>query len=339
MTEEFKKCSDDIQDNDYSIDKAIDEDNEDINRIEDNRVIVECTKESNIILEDKLGSGTYGYVYSAKYRDKNVAVKKIITEIVEPYEESYYINEIFNEVKYSKYMENSKIGPDIYRYFYIIYTKNNKKYIITYIIMDKYDYSLHSFLISRSSEELKIKTIRKCMYLIYKQVYETSLFCIDIKPGNFVVRISSGNLDVKMIDFGGEFCKQSISEQRNKGCKLSTKKSVFYVYNLLQFYMILLQFGFSYIILEDKKFIAYFIENKDENSETIIGMFKAGMLQTNDQCHLNFHYSDIMYDKYLSEVEHKRNKSIYKDMDPELPKKLYEILYYYIEKDIEKINV
>lgn len=336
------KCEKTITEPKYSLEIKLNDAEHGINRLQDETIIQQCTNDNNIVLSEKLGSGTYGYIYKAEEGNKEYAIKKIITKLY-PSEEEYQFQEIEAEVEYGTYMSDLGIGPKVYRSFYITYEKEGENYIITYIKMGKYDYSLISFLNSSFRKRIKENAVKKCIDLIRRQVYRSNLYCIDIKPGNFVVNISKKTLDVKMIDFGSDYCKKEIDDLRSITCILLNyeqyiydKKDILYLYNLLQFYTLLVPSGISNIILYDKLFNDYFIKNAEKNRYIITQVYKEGMKQHGDQCHFVWHYSNEMYAYYYDTVKNEQNRDIYDDMDPDLSVTIYEILYYYIDKDYQK---
>jgi hypothetical protein len=75
------------------------------------------------------------------------------------------------------------------------------------IVMKAYDKDCENALLDPNlNTDIKVEIIRQMVHLIEKQIME-GMYCYDIKPGNFVVNIRN-NIDVKMIDFGADFCTE-----------------------------------------------------------------------------------------------------------------------------------
>jgi hypothetical protein len=76
------------------------------------------------------------------------------------------------------------------------------------IVMKAYDSDCDGVLENPSlSIETKAEIIRQMCYLMEIQIKD-GLYCYDVKPGNFVVNINGKQVDVKMIDFGADFCTE-----------------------------------------------------------------------------------------------------------------------------------
>jgi hypothetical protein len=104
-------------------------------------------------------------------------------------------------------MSEVKLGPHVYESFYI--QQEHTELFTQYLIMDYYPYDCLTFLIRNQKNNNIVKTVMKKMInVIYRMIFEHNLYCVDIKPHNFVIKES--NLDVRMIDFGGDYCYNTL---------------------------------------------------------------------------------------------------------------------------------
>jgi hypothetical protein len=179
-----------------------------------------------------LGEGSYGAVYNVvlqRGRGKSVQVALKIMEIGEKNKNKALVEESVVEILNGRRMSKANIGPKIYDEFFYTEDKclcsRQKPREFVFIIMEKFQGSVSQFLWSEPSMSkkwdkyatLKSKgiAIRKMMSLT-KRMIGKNLYCWDIKPGNFVINAygtTAKKIKVKMIDFGGQFCKFGI-EQR-----------------------------------------------------------------------------------------------------------------------------
>lgn len=191
-----------------------------------------CTKKfkdcsimfDNVILTKEIGSGTFGTVYNAHgtYNSKkySFAIKEI---------KNMTLNHINNEYLYSLYMSDTKLGPRVFDGFYFqqkSYIKaksdspNTKipkgKFFTQYIFMEKYKANVFELLFDQSlSLNDKKLIINKMIILLYNKIFYSDVMCYDIKPGNYVFKIVDNNIDIRLIDFGQEFCEpNTFTKQR-----------------------------------------------------------------------------------------------------------------------------
>lgn len=208
------------------------------------RDILECSRISLIGDPVMMGSGTFGIFFNVEYTERHttkIMGMKVVIRILNKSEstlEDYY--EMQKEVGYSAMMGELDIGPKINDAFFyefevselstyrilnglinIITNTNPNMHAIQrlqqanpddimkvqFMLMDKYEMSCHQALTSSTIDiDTKIQIVRKMVLLLQHQI-EEGLYCNDIKPGNFVVNLNP--LDVKMIDFGADFCKEN----------------------------------------------------------------------------------------------------------------------------------
>jgi hypothetical protein len=108
------------------------------------------------------------------------------------------------------------------------------------IVMKAYDSDCAWPLASEDLHtDIKCDIIRQMNRKIKKQI-KLGLYCCDVKPGNFVVNIGPP-VEVKMIDFGADFCKETQiyhgfdNDEVNPIVNL-TYKDILYLSNVLQCY-------------------------------------------------------------------------------------------------------
>jgi len=160
--------------------------------LHENQLLVNHLKEG-IILGSLIGHGTYGLVYRCVYKRKICAIKIVFSENIDEDIDELLLYEKFNAI----------IGPSVYDIFYL--TDECNKHII-FIILELFDYDLEYALKNRIVDEVLL--IRECIRIINSMVFDYDIFCIDIKPQNFIFKRP---LNVKLTDFGGNFCA-SLSE-------------------------------------------------------------------------------------------------------------------------------
>ena len=190
-------------------------------------IIEKCTNLKKI---KKLDSGSYGNVYLAKNKNKD---KYVIKEIIINKDNKETYDDIQIEIEYSKKMDKLNIGPKIYDVFYCIF----KDKIIQYIIMDAGNGDVSSLISSYISVDIEKMSIKYMIKLIKKQI-DNGIYCLDIKPSNFIYYFKNGRFNVKMIDFGLGPLSNKIKWCGEKLGDIFNNKEEFYVYILIQlFYM------------------------------------------------------------------------------------------------------
>jgi hypothetical protein len=153
-------------------------------------------------------------VYLAEYNKQQICIKQISTQ----YEDNYknkLIDDLTLEVEYSYNMAAQNIGPEIYDAFYVV--DEPQKILSCYILMELFDSSVQKAYESKGYDDEEYSDINEQMLgLLRKQIFNNRLYCVDIKPANFVVKtitktvnekiVSRKNV-VRMIDFGPDFCR------------------------------------------------------------------------------------------------------------------------------------
>jgi hypothetical protein len=75
------------------------------------------------------------------------------------------------------------------------------------IVMDAYDMACDDALRSKHFDVYTKAAILEEMFKYIKLQVLEGIYCYDVKPGNFVVTVDN-NVDVRMIDFGADFCTE-----------------------------------------------------------------------------------------------------------------------------------
>lgn len=182
------------------------------------RDISKCSIFKNLVLYCSVGRGSYGIVYAAHgmYNSKKYyfVIKKVINVSIE---------NINHEYNYSRIMSEMGIGPKVYDGFYVS-QKNTESHRLLkdrytqYIVMEKYDESVEELIKKRTTSKRDMMHIISDMInLLYYKIFNTSIVCYDIKPSNFVYRKNKkGTYDIKLIDFGTEFCEEGNITKKRK---------------------------------------------------------------------------------------------------------------------------
>lgn len=248
-----------------------------------------------------IGAGSFGILIKARSMDgRDLAIKFLFN--VDKHVDMMSKLDMEKELSYSYYMGKIGIGPEVLdSFYYVIESDDLYKYKtinsivknilnnegkanssvgllknryrnvpieIQCIVMEAYQMDCSTAL---SSEEInmstKIEIIKQMTRLIKSQI-EHKVFCSDIKPGNFVVNVY-GKVDVKMIDFGVDFCKEDkIYVYALMDTSVFKESEILYIFNVIQTYLIAVDRG-------------YFDEMpKDEVMELIRTFFRSSLFNT-----------------------------------------------------------
>jgi len=120
---------------------------------------------------------------------------------------------------------------------------------------------------SNLDNNVKYEIITRFIDLIYKQIFELYVYCYDIKPANFVINTSLV-LDVKMIDFGIDFCVSTniYNEYDNEEVMYENlyPKEILFFSNVIQILLILDHQNFFYEMSQEtiSRYSMCFFKNK-----------------------------------------------------------------------------
>ena len=170
----------------------------------------------------KIGTGSYGIVYHCNLINKITKETRSFAIKIQDWEISE-IKHLKKEIEYATTLGLHGFGPHIEKTF--IYTIRNINIpfnvsfgidkIRSIILMELFETNGMAIFLVKNIESglFTIGDINKgftIMLELIKKVTDTGIFCTDIKPNNFVVKRTDQGLDVKMIDFGADFCKDNI---------------------------------------------------------------------------------------------------------------------------------
>lgn len=183
-----------------------------INGLKDSGIISKCLNRK-IAIKGFIGSGSFGKIYKAEYildnKKISVAVKKIEenTRGMSAKRIKHLINDTISEVDYNYYVSKYDIAPKVYDSFFVL----SKNSLLCYIIMELYTCSVEKLYYQKIPLADLIKIHNNMIDLMKKQVYESRLYCTDIKPENFVVKkLSGNNYKVRAIDYGTDWCSLEV---------------------------------------------------------------------------------------------------------------------------------
>lgn len=244
-----------------------------------------------IVIDDPvvINNGTFGILLRFNTTDGYVAVKFIFniskdsskTKFIEMEKElafTYFMSEtgigpkVLDAFFYNIDFDHLKFYPNLERIFEIIENhfknkgKTYKQFIpiekrnetiydlpieIQCVVMKSYDDDCQSILSNENiGADIKTEIIKSMVFLVSEQM-RLSLYCYDIKPGNFVVNFESdGSVDVKMIDFGADYCTENniYANYKNEDIVPYIKitfMELLYISNVIQLYMIFSFHGFN----------------------------------------------------------------------------------------------
>jgi hypothetical protein len=181
-----------------------------------------CTKSfPGIQLTDIIGEGSFGIMYKGistytgyqdntikdiktKFKNKKSSpvVPKTMTVAVKITKNKLThddFEDLVHEIEYSYYMGSIGLAPKIYETFYYINDEDEYKQVL---IMEYYPYDCNTFLKNSSDHDARI-VVKNMIKILKQMIFKNKMYCVDIKPGNFVV---NDDLDVKIIDFGRDWC-------------------------------------------------------------------------------------------------------------------------------------
>ena len=96
--------------------------------------------------------------------------------------------------------------------------------------------------------------MNKMFKLVSSQIYDYDMYCLDIKPGNFIYTKKGNKLTVKMIDFGQDWCDRRIPGVYKSITKdPNYRKNLLFVVVMLQFFMIVYDNYFPFLIKKGQK--------------------------------------------------------------------------------------
>lgn len=162
-------------------------------------------KLNDIKVIDFVGNGSYGDVYHAmgKFVDADTKRKTTLHLAIKMFVHSDNAKRNKKkrlEIEYTYKMGELGLGPKLYDAFN--YQFNGKYYQV--FVMEYYSYDGTAALAESKKHPRKQETIVKKMVGLLEKMIEHDIYCVDIKPSNYVV---SRNLkEVRMIDFGPGKC-------------------------------------------------------------------------------------------------------------------------------------
>jgi hypothetical protein len=183
---------------------------------------------SDIKLIKKIGEGTFGQVFTGTAKYKNLLTpspkrknKNFIPTTTPPTTFSITVKVIKNvnldkmneEVEFSYFMGENKLGPKIYDSFFVKTSSSNNTFT-QYIIMESFDMNVRKALTSNAiSYQNKKNIIKQMIALLKTQMFVHGLECYDIKPSNYVYNVKDNQ--VKLIDFGIDWCRSLGNKYKN----------------------------------------------------------------------------------------------------------------------------
>lgn len=195
-----------------------------------------------------IGSGSFGSIFLLHGKTDKVhefsdyAIKcqfNIVPAILYKGNKSYEFKDYTKELMYSYVLGSLGIGPPVRDFYYYLLNKKDAQKVegltslfvkmgkndevkgmkdsdiimIQFIVMKAYSDNCDKFLRSNSTTpEMKTFIVKSMCDLVNKKI-NCGLYCTDVKPSNFVIGTKDdGSYDIKMIDFGQEFCSETQSD-------------------------------------------------------------------------------------------------------------------------------
>lgn len=208
---------------------------------------------SGINLTNLIEEGGTSVIYMGESGEsgKKYAIKYIYFD---RYRTGYNLSmrDIYKEIELCLYMGEKGISPKIYDTFFVN-LKGSSRVVnesLAVIIMDYYPMSGGDFMEKNIYKPEQIrKVVTKMIDLIKKTIYDNNLYCSDTKPENFVVQEIDNDINVKMIDFGSDWCNNDKKETKDE------------IFQILVFQLIFMSLYFHKIDCDSLKHIFKFNEN------------------------------------------------------------------------------
>ena len=190
------------------------------------RAVKKCVKWKPLNANEQpklLGEGSYGLVVGLKLKSKsriptrsgttrNVAIKIQTVK-------RRQLSAINDELIYGRRLQQLDLAPQIYKAFYYrlkdangIFPDDARRRYRVIIIMQR-GIPANKILFGGWGRNLPfirgVDIFRRMLQLV-ERVTENNIYCRDIKPDNFIALVNVANREVavKMIDFGGDFCRE-----------------------------------------------------------------------------------------------------------------------------------
>ena len=170
----------------------------------------------------KIGTGSFGVVYYCNLINKMTNEKRSFAIKIQDWEISE-IKNLKKEIEYATTLGARGLGPHIEKTFIYTVTDINIPFNVSFGVDKIRSIILMELFETNGMALFLVKNIKSGLFTIgdtnkgfttmldlIKKVTDTGIFCTDIKPNNFVVKKTDQGLDVKMIDFGADFCKDNI---------------------------------------------------------------------------------------------------------------------------------
>jgi hypothetical protein len=181
-----------------------------------------------------IADGVSSDVYSVEIGTQKYALKMMTNNVRNDNDMcnvNTLITSMVHEIEYAYAMSHKEIGPTLYETFFMY----NKGLLVGGILMEYYDTDISNICTLKSNIKSMVSVYQITIDLMYKQIFEENIYCTDIKPENFVIKINKANdvkmNDVKMIDFDPEFCSSEFDEKY-------MSKNLFFMVVLIQLYLL-----------------------------------------------------------------------------------------------------
>ncbi len=272
--------------------------------------ISKCFKLKDIESFGQLGEGSFGTVYSAtatiKSKKVDLAVK-ITKDVYDTLQDKVYIlDKNDKEIKIGILNSKYEIGPTIYDAFFIDLKSDVKTHvngtIIQVVVMERMQYDCETALLTLDLTDNQARSIVHQMCDLASKQIKNYIFCVDVKPGNYMVNVTDPVPIVKMIDFG-EFCSLSHTEYSRHNTKMKKfDPFTFLMMTLLQIFMHVVAVTvlgnkpeYYRFFFELSYFKKFFVDDKDKNKEFIINSLENGRQNTNKKDKQLWHYAKEFY--------------------------------------------
>ena len=161
----------------------------------------------DMIIGDELGKGTNNKVFRCTFKDD-----RCVLRVPRRRSDTQQRGSATWELRHTLRASELKVGPAVRHAWYARHATREWPSGL-YIVMDRYDDDLETVLCENpEARDGMIKNrdrIGAAITACIQTLAHERIFVYDLKPSNVVIRVAGDKIDVRIIDFGRDFCEWS----------------------------------------------------------------------------------------------------------------------------------